>query len=86
MFDEAVVGLLLYIYENGGEVENFRETMLKLGYSSSKLDRARKILKRYGLIEEEIIRGAPIVLRMSILDKGVLVARHIIEIKKILEH
>ena len=85
MFDNAVVELLLYIYRNGGVIENFREIMTKLEYSSSRLDRARRVLKNYDLIEEELLRGSPVILRMTLLDKGKTIAKHIIEIKKILE-
>lgn len=84
MFDDDVVELLLYIYKNGGVAENFREIMTKLDYSSSRLDRARRMLKKYGLMEEELLRGSPVILRMFLLDKGKLIAKHIIEIKKIL--
>ena len=85
MFDKPVVELLLYIYRKGGNIENFRATMAKLNYSSSKLDRARRVLKEYGLIKEEIRRGAPIVLSITLTEKGKEVAKKIIELKKLLE-
>ena len=84
MFDKAVVELLIYIYENKGRIENFRATMTKLDYSSSKLDRARRVLREYGLIKEEIVKGAPVVLRIELTDKGRVVAEKIIELKRIL--
>ncbi|AQQ75472.1 hypothetical protein JdFRA1000001_39 [uncultured archaeal virus] len=85
MFDEPVVTLLIYIYRNGGTIENFRATMTKLDYSSSKLDRARRVLKQYGLIREEIVKGAPVVLKITLTDKGKEAARKIIDLKKFLE-
>lgn len=84
MFDEPVVELLIYIYKNGGKVENFRALMTKLDFSFSKLDRARRKLKGYGLIKEEIVKGAPVVLRIELTGKGRLVAEKILELKKIL--
>jgi DNA-binding MarR family transcriptional regulator len=85
MFDEPVIELLLYIYRNGGEIENFRATMMKLGYSSAKLDRARRVLLEYNLIKQETVKGAPVVLRIIMTEKGKMVARKIIELKKLLE-
>jgi len=85
MFDEPVVELLVHIYKNGGTVENFRAMMTKLDFSFSKLDRARRKLREYGLIREEIVKGAPVILRIELTDKGRRVAEKIIELKRILE-
>ena len=75
MLDWPVVKLLLYIYDNGGEVENFRGLMRTLDYSFAKLDRARRILLQYGLIKEEVIKAAPQVLKLKLTDKGVEAAK-----------
>lgn len=85
MFDESVIGLLLYLHNNGGIAENLRIIRGDLSYSISKVNRARLILKRYGLIKEEVVKGAPVLLRITISDKGRLVIKHVIEILKLLE-
>jgi len=85
MFDWPVIKLLLYIYENNGEVENFRGLMRELEYSFAKLDRSRRILIKYGLIEEEVIKGAPQMLKLKITEKGSKVAKLILNILEIME-
>ena len=85
MFDKAPVKLLLYIYKSGGVIENFRETMLALRFSSSRLDRARRILKEYGLIREKKISGTPVILRIELLEKGFEVAKYLERILSLID-
>ncbi len=77
------IEVLLYIYDNGGEVIGFRDLAMKLGKGYATLRDAMKDLEYAGLIEKEIVMK--VVAKYTLTEKGKKIAKQIKEIVKMLE-
>ncbi len=83
IFDEAVVKILLYIYNKGGVVVAHTYIMRDTGLGSGTVYRARKTLKKLGLIEEKYLIGR--VAQIQLTESGMKVAKLIKEINKTIQ-
>ena len=84
MLDKSMIDVLIHLYKLGGSVKSRVILQLDLRYSNTRFDRVINALENMKLIEKKPQPEAPPRVVIELTEKGRGVARHLIEIEKIL--
>ena len=79
-----MISVLIRLYKLGGRVESRVILQTELQYSNTRFDRAVNALENMKLLEKKPQAEAPPRVVIELTEKGKEVAKHLVEIEKIL--